>query len=174
MVLKPVEMILSREDIAKLVSDIGGQISTDMKDLNPLFLVVLKGAVVFAADLMRVVSVPINLDFINARCYGNSMEPGNIWVDIPEEIIVKDRYVVIIEDIIDTGTTLRATLDKLKNRNPKDIVITSLLSKPERRKFDVPIDYLGFEVPNTFIVGYGMDFAEKFRRLPDIMGLEEI
>ena len=163
-----VEKILYTEDeIRARVQELGEKISKDYGEV--LAIGILKGASIFYADLVRAIKIPVYFDFMRVSSYGeNSVSSGkvNIVKDLETDIAGKD--VLIVEDIIDTGITMSFLLKVLKERNPKSVKIAALLDKPERRVANVNIDYLGFNVPDEFLVGYGFDYSEKYRNLPYI------
>lgn len=168
------EVLLSAETIRERVEVLGQQMSQDYKDDNLVLIGVLKGANVFMGDLMRQIDMPIEIDFISVSSYGSSTESSGvvrILKDLDTEI--ENKNVVIVEDIIDSGLTLNYLINNFKSRKPKSVKICTLLDKPERRKVDVFIDYKGFSIPDEFIVGYGIDFAEGYRNLPYIATLKE-
>ena len=160
-------ILLTEEQIRERVAQLGAEISRDYADKEPLFVGVLKGCFVFMADLMRQVTIPCGLDFMVLSSYGKSTKTTGaveIIKDLSQDI--EGRHVVIVEDILDTGVTLSYLVKYLKNRNPSSLAIVTLLDKPERRRADVSARYVGFTVPDAFVVGYGLDYAEKYRNLP--------
>ncbi len=164
--------LISEEDIKKRVKELADQISKDYEGKQPLLVGILKGAFIFLADLIRELSVDAEVDFLAVSSYGKATETSGevkILKDLSES--VEGRDVVIVEDIVDTGLTLRYLYDLLKTRKPASLRICALLDKKERRQVDVPVDYVGFEVPDLFLVGYGLDFAEKYRQLKYIREL---
>lgn len=155
--------------IRNRVSELGKEISADYQDSEPIFVGVLKGCFVFMADLLRSVDVHCTMDFMAVSSYGDGTSSTGaviITKDLSKNIEGKD--VIIVEDILDSGMTLSYLSNYLKGRNPKSIKIATLLDKPSRRKAKINADYIGFEVPDAFVVGYGLDFAEKYRNLPYI------
>lgn len=168
--MKDIEKILiTSEEINARVRELGQQITNDYAGEDILMIGVLRGAVVFMADLLRAIKRPIDIDFIATTSYGTSTASSGvvrIVKDLDEDI--KGRNLLIAEDIIDSGLTLNYLVENLKTRNPASIKICTLLSKPERRKVDVPVDYNGFIIPDYFVVGYGLDYAGKYRNLPFI------
>lgn len=163
------EVLVSTEALADRVRELGEAISADYAGKEILMIGVLRGAVIFMADLARAVKVPVALDFMAVSSYGASSSSSGvvrILKDLDENI--EGKHLLIVEDIIDTGLTLKYLLENLKSRKPASIRICTLLNKPSRRKADVPIDYNGFDVPDYFVVGYGLDYAEKYRNLPFI------
>ena len=168
------QVLITEEEIKEKIKLLGEKISNDYKDSDNLLLVgVLKGAVVFMADLIRHIDIPLNIDFMAVSSYGSSTESSGvvrILKDLDETVEGKD--ILIVEDIIDSGLTLNYMCDILRSRKPNSIKICTLLDKPSRRKIDLKVDYTGFEIPDYFVVGYGLDYAEKYRNLPDICVLK--
>ena len=161
------EVLVSKEALAARIEELGEQISADYAGESILMVGVLRGAVIFMADLARAISRPVTIDFIAVSSYGASTHSSGvvrIIKDLDED--VTGRHLLIVEDIIDSGLTLKYLYDNLKSRNPASVRICTLLNKPSRRKVDVPVDYNGFTIPDEFVVGYGLDFAEKYRNLP--------
>lgn len=167
---KDIEQVLfSEAQLADKVAELGARISADYAGKNPLIVSVLKGSYVFMADLTRQITIPCNIDFMAVSSYGaGTKTTGEVQIikDIGSKIDGRD--LIIVEDILDSGVTLSFLMKVLKARGANSIRLCTLLSKPERRKVDVPIDYLGFEIPDAFVVGYGLDYAEKYRNLPYI------
>ena len=166
--LNDIESILiSKEELDKKLEEMGKQISEDYKGKNLLVVSVLKGAAVFMSDLIRHISIPLQIDFMVVSSYGKEKSTsGNVKIIKDLDIDVKDYDLLIVEDILDSGVTLSKLIKVLEERKPKSLKICSLLSKPERHQVKVPLAYLGYEVPDKFVVGYGLDFAEKYRNLP--------
>lgn len=163
------EILLTKEDIAKLVHDLGEQLSEDYRDLNPLVICVLKGAAPFMSDLVRKMDIMLEMDFMAVSSYGASSESSGVVRIIKDlDAPVEGRHVLIVEDIIDTGLTLQYLMDILKRRNAASVKVVTLLDKPQRRTEGLLPDYCGVRVPNEFVVGYGLDYAEKYRNLPYI------
>lgn len=166
----PAGVLFSAEQIHARVAALGAQISSDYTDRNPLLVGILRGGVVFLADLMRTITVPCELDFISVASYESgarsSSRSPRILLDLREDIA--GRHVLLVEDIVDSGYTFDHLLQMLATREPASLKVCSLLNKPSRREVDVPIDYLGFEIPDHFVCGYGIDADEKFRNLPYI------
>ncbi|HEY3425849.1 MAG TPA: hypoxanthine phosphoribosyltransferase [Negativicutes bacterium] len=161
--------LISAEQLAERIREIGDQITADYAGKEILMIGVLRGAVIFMADLARAIKVPVALDFMAVSSYGagtSSSGTVRILKDLDED--VQGKHVLVVEDIIDSGLTLNYLLDNLKSRNPASIKMCTLLNKPERRKVNVHIDYNGFSIPDYFVVGYGLDYAEKYRNLPFI------
>ncbi|WP_378955345.1 hypoxanthine phosphoribosyltransferase [Pelosinus sp. sgz500959] len=162
-------VLLSAEELAKRIEEIGAEITEDYAGKEILMIGVLRGAVLFMADLARAIKVPVAIDFMAVSSYGSGTSSSGvvrILKDLDED--VAGKHVLVVEDIIDSGLTLNYLLDNLKSRKPASIKLCTLLNKPERRKVQVNIDYNGFDVPDYFVVGYGLDYAEKYRNLPFI------
>ena len=175
MVLQPqVKILIRRDQIAKAVDRLASEIKRDYQDKQPLLIGVLKGSFVFMADLIRQLDSPLELDFVRLSSYGAARESsGKVRVIQGVKTPVRGKDVLVIEDIVDTGITISFLLDYLKKKQPASLKLCALTDKPSRRKVPVPIDYLGFTVPNEFVVGYGLDCDQRFRNLPDICILEE-
>jgi hypoxanthine phosphoribosyltransferase len=175
MVFQPqLEILISRDEIAKAVNRLAREIKRDYQGKQPLLIGVLKGSFVFMADLIRRLDLPLELDFVRLSSYGAARESsGNVRVVQRLKTPVKGRDVLVVEDIVDTGITTSFLLDYLRKRNPASLKLCALTDKPSRHKVPVSIDYLGFIVPDKFIVGYGIDFDEKFRYLPHIYALKD-
>lgn len=162
-------ILLSEEDIKKRVAELGAQISRDYEGKEPIFVGVLKGSFIFMADLMRSVTVQSSVDFMAVSSYGNkSVTTGAVKINKDLNQDIEHRDIIIVEDILDSGITLSYLMQYLQARNPASIRIATLLDKPARRCRDIKADYAGFEVPDAFVVGYGLDYAEKYRALPFI------
>ena len=162
-------VLLTEEQLREKILELGARITEDYRGKKPLFLGVLKGCFVFMADLMRVVDLPCRIDFMTVSSYGGGASTTGavrITKDLSRDIEGED--VIIVEDILDSGVTLHYLRDYLLHRRPSSIRIVTLLDKPERRKADVKADYCGFTVPDEFVVGYGLDYAERYRNLPYI------
>lgn len=163
------EVLVSTETLAGRIKELGRTISADYDGKDILMVGVLRGAVIFMADLARAITRPVTIDFIAVSSYGASTHSSGVVRIIKDlDEVVADKHLLIIEDIIDSGLTLKYLYDNLKSRRPASIKICTLLSKPSRRKIDVPVDYNGFTIPDDFVVGYGLDYAEKYRNLPFI------
>ena len=163
-------ILVSEEQLQNKVVELGAQISKDYEGKDLLLVSILKGSVVFMADLMRAVKIPCGIDFMVVSSYGgaNTESTGLVKIvkDLDADLTGKD--VLIVEDILDTGITLSHLLPMLKLRNPNSVRLCTILSKPSRRKADIEPDYLGFEVPDEFVVGYGLDYAQQYRNIPYI------
>lgn len=164
------EILISEEEITNKVKELGRQISNDYGDDQQLIVVgILKGAIIFLSDLVREIKLPIALDFMAVSSYGSSTESsGAVRILKDLERDVENKHVLIVEDIVDTGLTLKYLLDNLWSRKPASVKTCTLLDKPSRRLVDVTVDYNGFSIPDKFVVGYGLDFAENYRNLPYI------
>jgi len=163
------EVLFSAEQLAKRIREMGKQITDDYEGKEILMIGVLRGAVIFMADLARAVEVPVAIDFMAVSSYGTSTSSSGvvrILKDLDED--VEGKHLLIVEDIIDSGLTLNYLVENLRSRRPASVKICTLLNKPERRKVDVPVEYNGFTIPDYFVVGYGLDYAEKYRNLPYI------
>ncbi len=166
--------LFPRAEIEAAISRLAAEITGDYHDKNPLLLGVLKGSFIFMADLVRLLDFPLELEFIRLSSYGSGRQTsGRVKVVQGLRSVVKGRDVLVVEDIVDTGITIAFLLDYLKKKKPASLLLCSLTDKPSRRQVPVTIDYLGFTVPDKFLVGYGLDFDEKFRYLPDICFIEE-
>ncbi|MCG2757103.1 MAG: hypoxanthine phosphoribosyltransferase, partial [Desulfobacteraceae bacterium] len=165
--------VLNEDKIEKLVADVAKKISDDYKDSELVLIGVLKGAFVFMSDLMRRITIPVKIDFVGISSYGsNTVSSGKIRLTREIEIDIKNKDVLIVEDIVDTGLTLKYLIDYLKSFDPKSVKICALLDKHERRKTEINIDYPCHRIEKGFIVGYGIDYAEDYRNLPAIYHLK--
>lgn len=163
------KVLLSEDEIRRRILELGEQITVDYAGKEILMIGVLRGAVVFMADLARAVNVPVSIDFMAVSSYGSGTQSSGIVriiKDLDEDIT--GRQVLVVEDIVDTGLTLTYLLENLKSRNPAGVRLCTLLNKPDRRKIAVEIDYNGFTIPDQFVVGYGLDYGERYRNLPFI------
>lgn len=159
-------VLISEEQIKARIAQLAQELEAEYANKNPLFVGLLKGVVVFFADMFRAVQIPCELDFMVVSSYSGTNTTGVINVRKDLDTDIKGRHVVILEDIIDSGLTLSHTLEFLRSREPASIKICTLLDKPARRKAPLSADYIGFTIPDEFVVGYGMDFNEQFRNLP--------
>ncbi len=166
-------VIISEEELAQIVKDLGARISEDYKDKDLLLVSVLKGSVLFMADLMREIKIPCNIDFMAVSSYGSGTKTSGVVKIIKDlDASIEGKDLLIVEDILDSGRTLSYIRELLLARNPKSIKICTLFDKPERREADLYADYIGSRVPNEFIVGYGLDYNEYYRNLPYIGALK--
>ncbi len=167
------EVLISREEINQAVVRLASEINHDYRGKQLLLVGVLKGAFVFMADLIRQLDLPVEIDFVRLSSYGAAQKSsGKVKVVQPLKSLIKDRDVLVIEDIVDTGITTSFLWDYLRRKKPASLKLCALTDKPSRRQVPVSINYLGFTIPDKFIVGYGLDFDEKLRYLPDICFLE--
>jgi hypoxanthine phosphoribosyltransferase len=164
--------LVSAEELRRRVGELGVEISRDYAGRDLVLIGVLKGAVFFVSDLMREVTVPVEVDFMAVASYGSATTSSGV-VRILKDLdrVIEGRDVLIVEDIVDTGLTLRYLLRSLRGRNPRTLEVCALLVKPEARVVDVPVKYVGFEIPNEFVVGYGLDYQQRYRGLPYVATL---
>jgi len=173
------KVLISRQDIAKRVQELGAQITDDFKGQSVNLVGVLKGAAIFLSDLARQVSLDATFDFIGVSSYGNRPSPsqelksgwdstGEVKLTKDVEQTIKDKNIILVEDILDTGLTMTYLKKMLLARQPRSLKVAALLDKPSRRKLPLEGDYVGFKIPDEFVVGYGLDYAEKYRNLADI------
>ena len=163
------EILIDEQTLQKRVAELGAQISADYNENDDLVLIcILKGGVMFLVDLSRHIEIPHEMDFLAVSSYGRGVREssGNVRIDMDLGSNVTNRHVLIVEDIIDSGETLRFVMDVMLTRHPASLKLCTLLNKPSRRKVNIPIDYVGFEIENKFVFGYGLDLDEKFRNLP--------
>ncbi len=167
------EVLITAEQIEERVKELAKEISEDYKEKKPLLIGVLKGAVVFLSDLIREIDVSLEIDFMAVSSYGSDTASSGI-VRIQKDLdqSIKDKDILIVEDILDTGLTLSYLFENLRSRQPNSIKVVTLLDKPERRRVEFKANYCGFEIPDRFVVGYGLDFDEKYRNLNDICILD--
>jgi hypoxanthine phosphoribosyltransferase len=167
------EVLIPTEKIKERISELGAEIARDYAGRNPLLIGVLKGACLFLSDLMRAADIPLNVEFIAISSYGAEMRTsGEVRILKDLDVAIEGRHILVVEDIVDTGLTLSYLLANLKSRGAESVKLAALLDKFERREKEVPIDYLGFQIPDKFVVGYGLDFAERYRNLPFIAVLK--
>jgi hypoxanthine phosphoribosyltransferase len=167
------EVLIPAEKIQGRIRELGAEIARDYAGRNPLLISVLKGACLFLSDLMRAVDIPLNVEFIAISSYGAEMRTsGEVRILKDLDVAIEGRHILVVEDIVDTGLTLSYLLANLKSRGAESVKLAALLDKYERREKEVPIDYLGFKIPDKFVVGYGLDFAERYRNLPFIAVLK--
>jgi hypoxanthine phosphoribosyltransferase len=168
------DILVQSDELAHRVRELGDRISADYADRDLFLVGVLKGAFFFLSDLMRHLKVPCEVDFMAVASYGSSTDTSGV-VRILKDLDspIEGREVLIVEDIVDSGLTLSYLLRTLRARNPASLEVCALLTKPERRKVELPIKYVGFEIPNRFAIGYGLDFGERFRNLPYVAVLED-
>ncbi|MBR6792774.1 MAG: hypoxanthine phosphoribosyltransferase [Clostridia bacterium] len=168
------EILYSEEQLRNKMQELGAAITADYAGKELLMVSILKGSVMVMADLMRAVDLPLQIDFMNVSSYGASTQTkGAVKILKDLDVDIKGKDVLIVEDILDSGVTLHNLINLLKQRQPASIEICTLFSKPSRRQVDVDAKYIGFEIPDAFIVGYGLDYAEKYRNLPYVGVLKE-
>jgi hypoxanthine phosphoribosyltransferase len=168
------EILVQPDELSRRVRELGRQISADYAGRDLLLVGVLKGAVFFLSDLMRSLDVPCEVDFMAVASYGSATDSSGVVRILKDlDVALEGRHVLIVEDIIDSGLTLQYLLRSLGARNPASIEVCALLTKPERRKVELEPRYVGFEIPNRFVVGYGLDHGERYRNLPYVAVLEE-
>ena len=161
------EVLVNAEELKRRVAELGEEISRDYEGRRLLLVGVLKGAVFFISDLMRYIDIPVEVDFMAVASYGSATDSSGVVRILKDlDAAIEDRDVLIVEDIVDSGLTLQYLLRNLGSRNPRTLEVCALLTKPERRKVDLPTRYVGFEIPDRFVVGYGLDHGERHRNLP--------
>ena len=164
-----ISVLLSEEEVDKRIQEIGDQISKDYAGEQVHLVCVLRGGVFFLCELAKRITVPVSLDFMSVSSYGSDTKSSGV-VKIVKDLddSLTDKHVIVVEDIVDSGRTLSYLLEMLKDRGPKSMKLCTLLDKPDRRVVDVKVDYTGFQIPDEFVVGYGLDYAQKYRNLPYI------
>lgn len=168
-------VLVDRETIKEKVKELGSMISKDYQGKDLVLIGVLKGGFMFLADLMREITIPLDMDFISVSSYGASTQSSGIVRIIKDtDIDIKGKHVIIVEDLVDTGLTLRYLKDLFRAREPLSVSVCAAFDKPSRRKVNIGIEYRGIEVPDMFIVGYGLDYAGKYRNLPDVCVVNDI
>ncbi|HKC65894.1 MAG TPA: hypoxanthine phosphoribosyltransferase [Pyrinomonadaceae bacterium] len=168
------EQLISEEQIRARIKELGEQIAQDYEDKNPLLIGVLKGACIFISDLLRATDIKLGIEFMAISSYGSSTRTsGEVRIIKDLDVPIEGRDILVVEDIVDTGLTLSYLLANLKSRGATSVKLVALLDKHERREREVEINYLGFAIPDAFVVGYGLDFAERYRNLPYIAVLKE-
>jgi hypoxanthine phosphoribosyltransferase len=168
------EVLVQADDLQHRVRQLGAQITKDYQGQELLLVGVLKGAIFFLSDLMRTIDVPCEVDFMAVASYGSATDTSGIVRILKDlDAAIEGRHVLIVEDIVDSGLTLQYLLRTLQARNPASLEVCALLTKPDRRKVELPARYIGFEIPDRFAVGYGLDHAERFRNLPYIAALNQ-
>ena len=166
-------ILLTEEQIAEKVRSLGAQLSADYREKNPVLIGCLKGCVVFLADLMREITVPHAIDFVRASSYGKGQVSAGVAKVEIFDVDIRGRHAVIVEDIVDTGLTLGYLTEVLTKQEPLSLKVCALLVKPEARRAPVTIDYRGFDIPGDFVVGYGLDWGERYRDLPYVAVVDE-
>ena len=169
----PGEVLVEAGELQRRVAELGAEITRDYAGRSLLLVGVLKGAVFFLSDQMRFIEIPVEVDFMAVASYGSATDSSGVVRILKDlDAAIEDRDVLIVEDIVDSGLTLQYLLRNLGSRNPRTLEVCALLTKPERRKVDLPVRYVGFEIPDRFVVGYGLDYAERHRNLPFVAVLE--
>ncbi len=164
-----IKTLLTEEEVNKKIAELGAQISRDYEGEEVYVICILKGAVYFTTELTKRITVPVTIDFMSVSSYGSeTVSSGVVKIMMDLDAPLAGKNVLVVEDIIDTGRTLSYLLDNLRKRGPKSLRLCALLDKPERRVTDVKVDYRGFEIPDEFVVGYGMDYDQRYRNLPFI------
>ncbi len=167
------EVLVEEDALQRRIAELGAEISADYAGRDLLLVGVLKGAVFFLADLMRQLTVPCEIDFMAISSYGASTDSSGVVRILKDlDINIEGRHVLVVEDIVDSGLTLSYLMRNLEAREPATLEVCALLTKPERREIAVPVRYTGFEIPNRFVIGYGLDFAERYRNLPYVAVLD--
>jgi hypoxanthine phosphoribosyltransferase len=168
------EVLVEEEALRARIAELGEEISSDYEGRDLLLIGVLKGAVFFLADLMRKLSIPCEVDFMAISSYGASTDSSGVVRILKDlDINIEGRDVLVVEDIIDSGLTLSYLMRNLESREPATLEVCALLTKPDRREMEVPVRYVGFEIPNRFVIGYGLDFGERYRNLPYVAVLSD-
>ncbi len=165
---KPFELLFSQDRIESRIRQLGRLISRDYAGRNPVLLAVLKGCFIFLADLIRSITVPAEVEFISAHSYGSETEPGKLSLSGGPDVSLKNRHVLMVEGVVDTGRTAASIIESLKTMEPASIEIVTLLDKRGRREVDISIKYIGFDVGTDFVIGFGLDHAQLYRNLPFI------
>jgi hypoxanthine phosphoribosyltransferase len=168
------EVLVTTEDLERRVVELAGEIDRDYAGRDLIMIGVLKGAVIFMADLMRELETPCEVDFMAVSSYGSATDSSGVVRILKDlDASIADRDVLLVEDIVDSGLTLHYLLKTLRAREPRSLEVCALLTKPERRRIDLPIRYVGFEIPNRFAIGYGLDHAQRYRNLRYVAALEQ-
>jgi hypoxanthine phosphoribosyltransferase len=168
------EILVPAEDLKRRVRELAAEVSRDYEGKDLILVGVLKGAVLFLSDLMRHLDIPCEVDFMAVASYGSATKSSGVVRILKDlDAVIEDRDVLIVEDIVDSGLTLQYLLRNLAGRNPRSLEVCALMVKPERQKVDLRTKYVGFEIPNRFVIGYGLDHAERYRNLPYVAALNE-
>ncbi len=168
------DILVPADDLERRVRELADEISRDYKDKDLVLIGVLKGAVFFLSDLMRHLEIPVEVDFMAVASYGSATKSSGVVRILKDlDAVIEGRDVLIVEDIVDSGLTLQYLLRNLAGRDPASLEVCALLIKPERRKVDIPTRYVGFEIPDRFAIGYGLDYGERYRNLPFVAALNE-
>jgi hypoxanthine phosphoribosyltransferase len=168
------EILVEADELQRRVAELGAEISRDYEGRDLVMIGVLKGAVLFLADLMRALEVPCEIDFMAVSSYGSSTDSSGVVRILKDlDASIAGRDVLLVEDIVDSGLTLHYLLKNLRARDPRSLEVVALLTKPERRRIDLPIKYVGFEIPNQFAIGYGLDHGQRYRNLGYVAALKQ-
>ena len=168
------EILVEADDLQRRVGELGAEINRDYADRDLVMIGVLKGAVLFLADLMRELEIPCEVDFMAVSSYGSATDSSGVVRILKDlDASIADRDVLLVEDIVDSGLTLHYLLKNLRAREPRSLEVCALLTKPERRRVDLPIKYVGFEIPNRFAIGYGLDHSQRYRNLRFVAALQQ-
>lgn len=168
------EVLFTEQQVQNRIAELGGQLTEDYKDRNPLVICVLKGSFMFISDLVKRIDTPLEIDFMAVSSYGKGVKSSGVVRILKDlDVTVEGRDVLIVEDIIDSGLTLSYLIDVIERRNALSVSVVTLFDKPGRRTVDLEADYKGFVIPDAFVVGYGLDYAEKYRNLPYLGILKE-
>ncbi len=167
-------VLITEDELRARIHDLGAQVSRDYAGLDPLLVAVLKGAVIFVSDLLRAITIPCAIDFMAISSYGSGTESSGVVRILKDlDAPIAGRHVLVVEDIVDSGLTLSYLVGSLASRGPASLEICALLAKPDRREVDIACRYVGFEIPNRFVVGFGLDADEQFRGLPYVATIDE-
>lgn len=158
-------ILIKEEDIKKRVKELGKEINNDYRGKNPILVGVLKGAFIFLADLLRELEIAVEIDFLGISSYTGTKSSGIVRITQDLSLNIEDRDVILIEDVVDSGRTLEYIINNLKTRKPRSVAVCTLLNKKDARVVDVPLTYIGFNIPKVFVVGYGLDYENKYRNL---------
>lgn len=169
---RQLKLLFSSSEISRRVTELGSEVAADYRNKDPLFICVLKGGFIFLADLVRNIDYNVQIDFIRTSSYKEGMEPGDIELLTDVTTPIAGRHVLLVDDLLDTGITMKFIKETLLSRNPASLNLCALIDKQERKEVDVKADYLGFSIENGFIVGYGTDWGETGRNFPDIYVVE--
>lgn len=170
--MEKLRVLLGRHQIEAKIGELAAAIERDYRDKNPLLIGVLKGSFIFLADLVRALNLPLEIEFVRLSSYVGRDTSGRVEVVQDVRTPIEGRHVLVVEDIVDTGLSLNFLLEHFRRRNPASLKLCALLDKPSHRRVPLSIDYLGFTIPDRFVVGYGLDYDERFRHLPNICYLE--
>lgn len=167
-------LYLSRDRIEQRLVELARELDRDYSDKHPIFIGVLNGAFIFLADLMRRVTIPCEVDFLKLSSYGDEKLSSGLVTERKElDADIEGRHIILVEDIVDTGLSINYIIDKIKEKGPLSVSVTTLLHKPDASRYDVKLDYVGFQIPTVFVLGYGMDYAQEGRNLSHIYALEQ-